>query len=133
MRAKEFITELSVKPGGKMHPHHAAVQQGAILARDVGGYDRTYHMNRLLMAAAIADGSSKKPIDIDDSSFVEKYNVIFPYTDIEHMMMLQAMATIPTDGGELQKRGKSKEPEDTYTVSPVSNWNPIKKKKKNED
>ena len=122
MRAKEFITELSVKPGGKRHPHHVSVGQGSLLSRDKGGFDRTYHMNRLLMAAAMADGASNKAVDMDDSSFVEKYNVVFPYTDIEHMMMMQAMATIPTDGGELDKRAKSTEPDDTHTVSPVANW-----------
>jgi hypothetical protein len=32
------------------------------------------------------------------------------------------MATIPTDGKELEKRSKSQEPKDTNTVSPVANW-----------
>jgi len=126
MRAREFIRE------GKraLVPKHLdQASQGSIIARDIGGYDRTYHMNRLLMAAAMADGSSKKAVDMDSASFVEKYNVIFPYSDLEHMMIIQAMATVPTDSHELTKRSKSKEPDDTYTVSPVSNWNTPKKKK----
>lgn len=122
MRANEFINESS----GSMHPDHVAVGQGATRMRDVGGYDRTYHLNRIWMATAMADGSSKKAVDMDSSSFIEKYNVAFPYTDIEHMMVLQAMATIPTDGKELAKRSKSKEPDDTNAVSPVNNW--MKKK-----
>ena len=121
MRAKEFIAEAT--PEGKMHPHMDNANQGATRMRDVGGYDRTYHLNRIWMAAAMADGQSKRPVDMDSASFVEKYNVAFPYTDIEHMMMLQAMATIPTDSKELTKRSKSKEADDTYTVSPVANWN----------
>ena len=119
MRAKEFINEA----GGSMHPNHVAVGQGATRMRDVGGYDRTYHLNRIWMATAMADGSSKKPVDMDSSSFIEKYNLAFPYTDIEHMMILQAMATIPTDSKELAKRSKSTEPDDTNIVSPISNWN----------
>ena len=91
-----------------------------MLMRDVGGYDRTYHLNRIMMATAMADGKSKKPVDMPDSSFVEKYNVAFPYTDEEHLMMFQAMATIPTDGGELEKRSKSKEPDDTNKTSIVA-------------
>jgi hypothetical protein len=75
------------------------------------------------MAAAMADGSNNKPVDMDSASFVEKYNVAFPYTDIEHMMVMQAMATIPTDGKELEKRSKSQESDDTYITSPVSDWN----------
>jgi len=120
MRANEFINEST--PGGKMHHYMDNANQGAVRMRDVGGYDRTYHLNRIWMAAAMADGRSTNPVDMDSSSFVEKYNVAFPYTDIEHMMMLQAIATIPTDSKELTKRSKSKEPNDTYTVSPVANW-----------
>jgi hypothetical protein len=121
MRAKEFITEISVKPGGKIHKPHSDASQGHVLMRDKGGYDRTYHLNRIMMAAAMADGKSKKAVSMDNSSFVEKYNVAFPYTDEEHLMMFQAMATIPTDGGELDKRGKSVEPRDTNTLSTVAN------------
>jgi hypothetical protein len=128
MRAKEFIAEAT--PDGKMHHHMDNANQGAVRIRDVGGYDRTYHLNRIWMAAAMADGSSKKAVDMDSASFVEKYNVAFPYTDLEHMMVLQAMATIPTDSKELTKRSKSKEPDDTYTVSPVANW---QGKEKNHD
>lgn len=122
MRANEFINEAV----GSMHPDQISVGQGATKMRDIGGYDRTYHLNRIWMATAMADGSSKKAIDMDSSSFIEKYNVAFPYTDIEHMMVLQAMATIPTDSKELAKRSKSKEPDDTNAVSPVNNW--MKKK-----
>jgi len=120
MRAKDFVNE--VRGDGKMHPHMDNANQGAVRMRDIGGYDRTYHLNRIWMAAAMADGKSAKAVDMDSASFVEKYNVAFPYTDAEHLMILAAMATIPTDSQELTKRGKSKEPDDTYTVSPVANW-----------
>jgi hypothetical protein len=120
MRAKEFIKE--AKPGGKMPKDLENKSQGAIRMRDVGGYDRIYHMNRIGMAVAMADGQSKKPVEMDSSSFVEKFNVAFPYTDAEELMMFQAMATIPTDGTELAKRSKSKESDDTNTASPVANW-----------
>jgi hypothetical protein len=120
MRAKEFIKE--AKPGGKMPKDLENKSQGAIRMRDIGGYDRIYHMNRIGMAVAMADGQSKKPVEMDSSSFVEKYNVAFPYTDAEELMMFQAMATIPTDGTELAKRSKSQESPDTNTASPVANW-----------
>jgi hypothetical protein len=126
MRAKEFLAELSDKPAGKRHPDAVAVGQGGTLMRDIGGYDRQYHLNRIMMAAAMADGKSKKPVTMDASSFVQKYNVAFPYTDEEQMMMYQAMATIPTDGGELEKRAKSEEPKDTNKTSPVA----VRKKNK---
>jgi hypothetical protein len=120
MRAREFIAEAA--PGGDIHPHHASAFQGVTRMRDVGGYDRTYHLNRIWMATAMADGKSAKPVDMDSSSWIEKYNVAVPYTDAEHLMVLAAMATIPTDGKELVKRSKSKEPKDTNITSPVANW-----------
>ena len=120
MRAKEFVIE--GRGDGKMPGELNDAHQGSMRMRDVGGYDRTYHLNRIWMAAAMADGKSTRPVDMDSASFVEKYNVAFPYTDMEHMMLLQAMATIPTDSKELAKRGKSVEPKDTNTVSPVANW-----------
>jgi hypothetical protein len=121
MRAREFVLEST--PDGKMSHSLDRDHQGSVRMRDIGGYDRTYHLNRIWMATAMADGRSTRPVDMDSASFVEKYNVAFPYTDIEHMMVLQAMATIPTDSKELAKRSKSRESDDTYTVSPVSNWN----------
>lgn len=119
MRAKEFINEAE----GKIHKNFAKATQGVTRLRDVGGYDRTYHLNRIWMAAAMADGKSGNAVDMDTASWAEKYNVAVPYTDAEHLMIMAAMATIPTDGQELQKRGKSEEPKDTYTTSPVNNWN----------
>ena len=120
MRAKEFLSELSTTPGGKQHANHDDASQGHFLMRDIGGYDRVYHLNRIMMAAAMADGQSKKPVDMPDSSWVEKYNVAIPYTDAEHLMMFQALATIPSDAQELSKRGKSKETDDTNKISPVA-------------
>ena len=72
-----------------------------------------------MMAAAMADGRSEKPVEMDPASFVEKYNVAIPYSDAEELMMYQAMATIPTDGKELVKRGRSEESKDTNISSPV--------------
>ena len=120
MRANEFIKEAT--SGGSMRKYLKHAHQGSLKMRDKGGYDRTYHLNRIWMATAMADGKNKKPVDMDSASFVEKYNVAFPYTDIEHMMVLQAMATIPTDRKELAKRSKSEELPDTNKISPVSNW-----------
>ena len=120
MRAKEFVSE--AKPSGSIPKDLEDKSQGSIRMRDKGGYDRMYHMNRIGMAVAMADGTNKKAVDMDSASFVEKYNVAFPYTDAEELMMFQAMATIPTDGTELAKRSKSKEADDTNVASPVANW-----------
>ena len=91
--------------------------------RDKGGYDRTYNLNRVMMAAAMADGSGK-PVNVDQSSWVEKRNLARPYTDVEHNMMKSAFKTIDTDYKHTEKDHKSKETPDTHKQSPV----PAKKK-----
>jgi hypothetical protein len=127
MKIRELM---EARSNGEMPKDLVDKSQGALLLRDRGGYDRTYHLNRIMMATAMADGSSKKPVDMDSAAFTEKYNVAFPYTDLEHLMMMQAMATIPTDGKELAKRSKSVEPSDTNIQSPISNWNAKKTTKR---
>jgi hypothetical protein len=120
MKIREIISESTSIGDGEVPKNLDTSGQGIMRMRDIGGYDRVYHLNRIMMAAAMADGKDKKPVEMDAASWVEKYNVMFPYTDAEHLMMLQAMATIPTDGTELTKRSKSKEPADTYKVSAVA-------------
>jgi hypothetical protein len=115
MRAYEFLTEGEGKP----HPHHAQASLGVFKARDVGGYDRIYHMNRLWMAMAMADGKSQDAVEMDNASFAEKYNTVHPYTEEEYNMYVSATKTIPTDKKDVVPYSKSKEPEDTNTKSLV--------------
>ena len=123
MRASEFITE-GGPPRGKMHKDHenASATGGSMIARDVGGYDRVYHMNRLWMAMAMADGKSTKAVKMDVASPTEKFNSIHPYTDEEHNMVQSAMKTIPGEYHKMSKRGKSEEPKDTHKISPVTGF-----------
>ena len=118
MRACEFITESE----GKMSQDAEGASQGAHKVRDKGGYDRVYHMNRMMMAMASADGKSKKPVKMDSASWVEKYNTAHPYTEEEHNMMHQAIATIPTEHKEVVPYSKSQEHKDTHKISPVTGF-----------
>jgi hypothetical protein len=128
MRAYEFIIE--GKPEGKI-PHHQKGTMGAVhKSRDVGGYDRTNHAYRMGMAMAMADGKSKKAVDMDSASWIEKYNTVHPYTKEEHNMIHSAMNTIPTDHKTVSNDHKSRETDDTHRVSPVSAWNTKSTKKK---
>jgi hypothetical protein len=124
MRAREFLSESS----GKIHPHHAHVSPGIIRARDVGGYDRTYHMNRLMMAMGMADGISQDAVDMDYDSFAEKYNTVHPYTEQEYNMFISASKTIPTEKQTIVPYSKSREPEDTNTRSTVQAFKGYKRK-----
>ena len=125
MRAKEFISE---NKDGKINKDHAQASLGVFKVRDVGGYDRVYHMNRLWMAMATADGKSQDAVEMDAASFSEKYNTVHPYTEEEYNMYISATKTVPTDKEEVVPYSKSKEPEDTYKTSPVTSFKGYKKK-----
>ena len=113
MRASEFLTEGE----GKLHHNQSQATKGIYKVRDVGGYDRTYHINRLMMATAMADGKSQDAVDMDNASFAEKYNTVHPYTEEEYNMFIAATKTIPTDRKDVVPYSKSREPEDTNTKS----------------
>lgn len=117
MRAHEFINESAE---GKVSKRAAQATKGMHKVRDAGGYDRTYHLNRLGMAMASADGKSKKPVDMDSASWVEKYNTIHPYTEEEHNMLHQAMKTVPTEHQATVPFSKSMELDSTNKTSPVA-------------
>lgn len=119
MRAKEFITE--TKPMGKIKKGAAKASHGILTMRDVGGYDRTYHLNRIMMATAMSDGTTK-PVDMDSASWYEKYNTAHPYTKEEYNMMIAAFNTIPSDDYVDVPFSKSEELDNINKVSPVSNW-----------
>ena len=124
MRAREFtrqnLSELSVKPSTPIHANLDQHGQGVYLARDVGGYDRVYHMNRLWMAMACADGKSAKATSSPASGWSEKYNTIHPFSDADNLKIQSALKTIPSDYGHIGKDHKSKEYDDINKVSPVA-------------
>jgi hypothetical protein len=122
LRAAEFITEdhKGVIPGG-----HDNAMPGAHRMRDNGGYDRTNHMNRMMMAAAMHDGKSKKAIprdQMDPASWVEKYNTAHPYTKEEDNMIHGAMKTIGAENHHVVSDHRSIETPDTHKVSPVKGF-----------
>ena len=119
MRAQEFVTEdrKGSIPGG-----HDTSMPGVHIMRDNGGYDRTNHMNRMMMAAAMHDGKTKKAIprdQMDPASWVEKYNTAHPYTREEDNMIHGAMKTIGSDHHKLISDHRSIEPEGIHKISPV--------------
>lgn len=124
MRATEFIKESSGI--GKIHKDQKSVQQGISKSRDVGGYDRVYHQNRFMMATAMADGKSDTPVDMDEASWIEKFNTHHPYTEAEYNMIKSAVNTIPTEYHEISPWSKSTEPDDTHRVSPTPDRKKLK-------
>lgn len=88
MRAKEFIREeKQTKVKGKLSKRHRYPTRGLHLFTD-SNYDRSYGLNRVMMAVACADGSGT--IDMDSESWVGKRNTAHPYTEIEAKMLKDA-------------------------------------------
>lgn len=85
MRAHEFITEES-------HGTHAGKiskrQQQSTVGLNVfaiSQYDRTYDLNRVMMAVASTDGEIIP--DMEQESWVGKQNTAHPYTKVEQDML----------------------------------------------
>jgi hypothetical protein len=117
MRAKEFITETYHQ--AKISKRQDAATVGMNLFRDPDGYDRTYELNRMMMALASADGSGK-PIDVDSESWVGKDNAAAPYTQLEQDMLKQAAKSIGTKLKDLNHGDlRSQELPSTNKSSPV--------------
>ncbi len=116
MRAREFLSE---KRQGKLSKRQQQPTVGLHKFRDPGGYDRSYELNRVMMAAACADGTDN-PIEMDQASWVGKYNTAQPYTEEEHKMLKQAFRAVGSEAHDLNHGDlRSQELESTNKVSPV--------------
>lgn len=125
MRAKEFISEATKT---KLHQDHEGPMPGIYNFRD-DGTDRIYNLNRVMMAAAMADGKSSKPIKgAHSSSWNDKYNTAHPYTKEEHTMLKAAFNTVPSNLNHMVSDHRSTEPSTTHKVSPVVGFKGYKRK-----
>jgi hypothetical protein len=119
MRAQEFLVE---KRTGKIGHRRQQATRGLSKFRDHGGYDRTYELNRVMMAVATADGSGK-PLDLDSESWAGRYNTAHPYTDEEAAMLKQALQATGSETHDLNHGdNRSQEVDSTNTTSPVNSF-----------
>ena len=102
-----------------MRRTHQDATVGLHKFRDPGGYDRTYELNRVMMATAMADGSDK-PLEMDQASWVGKYNTAQPYTKEEQKMLKQAFKSVGSETFDLNKGDlESREHPEVNVASPV--------------
>lgn len=118
MRACEFVVESRT---GKLRPSHSAAMTTAHAFRD-NGVDRAYNLNRMMMAAAMHDGKSKKAVDMSKGSWSEKYNTAHPYTEEENNMVHGALKTVGADHHNIVSDHYSAEPEYVQRTSPVKGF-----------
>lgn len=115
MKINEIIIE-SAK--GKPSRQATKASKGEWLFRDEG-VDRTYNLNRVMMAAAKHDGKTTDAVEMPKASWVEKYNVARPYTEEEHNMMQGAFKTVGANHQHSMVDHHSRESDDVHKHSAV--------------
>lgn len=122
MRAHEFITEGNK---GKV----SARQQQSTVGLNVfaiSQYDRTYDLNRVMMAVASTDG--KTIPDLSSESWVGKNNTAHPYTTVEQDMLKMAYKAAGVPFKDLNKGDlDSEELDSTQDQSPIKPFKGYKK------
>lgn len=125
MRAHEFISE--DRKLAKISKRMQQSTRGLHKFRDPGGYDRTYELNRVMMAAACSDGVT--PLILDAESWSGRYNTAHPYSEIEQKMLKQAFKALGTDFKDLNHGNlHSEELKSTNVQSPVTSFKGYKRR-----
>lgn len=116
MKIKEVIIEGSPAKIAKR------LQQSTVglnLFRDAEFADRVYELNRVMMAAAMADG--KNPITIDHESWAGRHDIAAPYTAEEQQILKHAFSAVGSWHKDLNNGDlKSQELESINKISPVA-------------
>jgi hypothetical protein len=122
MKIREIISESKEgdMPGAAIPPN-----KGEWRFKGADGADRIYNLNRVMMAAAMSDGSGDA-VDVDQASWVRTYNIARPYSEEEHNMMKAAFKSIDSKYEETESDHRSLEMGDTNKQSIVA---PRKKNK----
>jgi hypothetical protein len=122
MRAHEFITESGK---GKV----SARQQQSTVGLNIFAttqYDRTYDLNRVMMAVASTDGTTVP--ELNRESWVGKNNTSHPYTSVEQDMLKMAYKAAGIPFKDLNKGDlDSEELESTQDQSPIKPFKGYKK------
>jgi hypothetical protein len=123
MRANEFIVEGhggSNKGGviGKLHPDQESTMPKA--HKFAGTQDRTYDLNRAMMAVASSDGENFTH-EPTEESWIGRNNMATPYTEQEHKMLHHAYDAIGVSIDDAVSSPGS-EPDHIQKVSPVKGF-----------
>ena len=115
MRAQEFIVERD----GTIGKRRQVATVGLDVFGDAERQNSDYTLNRVMMAAACADGSNT-PIDMDANSWVGKKRSAHPYTKVEQNMLKQAFKAAGANWKDLNNGDmNSEEHPEVNITSPV--------------
>jgi hypothetical protein len=97
VRAQEFVVE---NTKGRISKRLQNATVGLHTFVDNDRADRTYELNRVMMAVALADGTDA-PVTLDSESWAGRNNIAAPYTDVEEKMMHQAFKAVGSEHQDL--------------------------------
>lgn len=116
MRAQEFVVE---HQKGHISKRLQNATVGLHTFVDNERADRTYELNRIMMAVAMADGTDA-PVTVDSESWVGRNNLAAPYTDVEEKMMHQAFKAVGSTHRDLNNGDtRSQEHPTVHKTSPL--------------
>jgi hypothetical protein len=115
------IKDIIVESEGKLSHRLQKSTVGLLKFKDPKNADRVYELNRVMMAAAAADGINPLIMNPDEESWIGRYNLAAPYTKEEQDMMIQAYDAIGTKYEDLNKGDlRSQELDSTNIKSPIA-------------
>jgi hypothetical protein len=119
VRAREFIVEVRKQ---KLSSRLQNATVGLNTFHDGERANSDYVLNRVMMAAALADGSTD-PVEINAQSWVGKERTAQPYTELEQRMMIQAFKAAGAEYTDLNAGDvRSLEIDGINKISPVKSF-----------
>jgi len=117
MRAREFVTERK----GKITKRQQFGTVGLHLFGDASRVSSTYTLNRLMMAAAMTDGTVEP--DLDEESWIGKSRSAHPYTPEEADILKMAYRAVGATYKDLNRGDlDSEEPPGGNDRSPIQGF-----------
>ena len=123
MRFHEFMSE---SKEAKVSKRQSVSTKGLHKFRDPQGYDRTYELNRIMMAVACTDGDID-PV-LDGESWAGRFNTAHPYSELEQRMLQKAYKAVGSEIHDLNHGDLNSTELDS--VNKVSPFKPFKGYKK---
>lgn len=123
MKIKEIILENLV---GDVPKRYQRAAMGLHKFRDENFADRTYEINRVMMAVAGCDGENPYEIPIDSESWAGRNNISAPMTQQEENMLKQAYKAIGSHW-----TNENPGPFKAQEIDIVNKVSPVPKRKRN--
>lgn len=121
MRFREFVVE---RKKGKMTHHLQDPTRGVNKYTDDDRWNSDYKVYRLGMAMAGTDGKNAPEAEMDEESWIGRFKTLHPYSQCEQDMINVASKIAGVKIHDVNKGDmSSRETPDTYTLSPVAQWN----------